>query len=66
MQLRHIRIIDVRGGRRINAQRGRSHTACGADPTAYDIEWSDAKKMSTREKAEWITCAECLRPLVGE
>jgi len=59
----HVRIT-VRAGRRINDQRGSTHTLCGSlELTAYDVAYADAKRSGTADRAKWVGCAACLAKL---
>ncbi len=55
----HVRVIDVRGGRRINDRQGRSHNLCGAEPTSYDVIYADAVRLGAADRERWIDCLAC-------
>jgi hypothetical protein len=55
----HVRVVVRRRGRRINDGFGHTFTACGGTLTAYDVPYTDAKRMSAADRAKWIGCDAC-------
>ena len=63
--MNHIRIIDSRGGKRIDDRMGKSHTLCGGEMTDRDQAWRDCLRMSPEDLEKWLACPTC-RAAVAE